>query len=274
MLCECVCARSFISFIVELKGVRLIRGLPRGVSSLVECTVVGADVAAVRAYSVVSMVRLGMISCTYLLWSAYCSVVWCGDSEGSVHRCVEDVAPPACGWTCSPLTCRWTLPHFGINSCACHKWLWSLDTKKKNKSCLLSCKHVINFWYCLSRKAQEILEIMSNSSNSSNTVTGSMLNSIVQLSNDLCSNGKICIWCIPGYVCEIYSVFSLFCFHIASTSVTFTFSLCLTTHLPSPPTHRPTSSIFVLPIPFLRCCSSPAVCLSKMGILYVLRKIV
>lgn len=149
-----------------------------------------------------------------------------------------------------------------------------LTLKKKNKSCLLSCKHVINFWYCLSRKAQEILEIMSNSSNSSNTVTGSMLNSIVQLSNDLCSNGKICIWCIPGYVCEIYSVFSLFCFHIASTSVTFTFSLCLTTHLPSPPTHRPTSSIFVLPIPFLRCCSSPAVCLSKMGILYVLRKIV
>lgn len=208
------------------------------------------------------------------IYSEYCSVVWCGDSEGSVHRCVEDVAPPACGWTCSPLTCRWTLPHFGINSCACHKWLWSLDTKKKNKSCLLSCKHVINFWYCLSRKAQEILEIMSNSSNSSNTVTGSMLNSIVQLSNDLCSNGKICIWCIPGYVCEIYSVFSLFCFHIASTSVTFTFSLCLTTHLPSPPTHRPTSSIFVLPIPFLRCCSSPAVCLSKMGILYVLRKIV
>ena len=59
--------RSFVSFIVELKGVRLIRGLPRGVSSLVECTVVGADVAAVRAYSVVSMVRLGMISCTYLL---------------------------------------------------------------------------------------------------------------------------------------------------------------------------------------------------------------
>lgn len=123
--------RSFVSFIVELKGVRLIRGLPRGVSSLVECTVVGADVAAVRAYSVVSMVRLGMISCTYLLWSAYCSVVWCGDSEGSVHRCVEDVTPPA--WTCSPLTCHWTLPHFGISCCTCHKWLWSLDTKKEKK---------------------------------------------------------------------------------------------------------------------------------------------
>lgn len=77
----CAGARTFISSIVELRGARLIRGLPRGVSSLVECTVVGADVAAVRGYSVVSMVRLGTISCTYLLRSAYCFVVWCGDSE-------------------------------------------------------------------------------------------------------------------------------------------------------------------------------------------------
>lgn len=46
---------------------RLIRGLPRGVSSLVECSVAGADVAAVRGYPVVSMVRPGTISYTYLL---------------------------------------------------------------------------------------------------------------------------------------------------------------------------------------------------------------
>ena len=127
-----VCARSFISFTVELKGVRLIRGLPRGVSSLVECTVVGADVAAVRVTLWCQWSDWGWLA-AYIYISAYCSVVWCGGSEGSVHRCVEDVAPPACGWTCSPLTCRWTLPHFGISSCACHKWLWSLDTKKKKK---------------------------------------------------------------------------------------------------------------------------------------------
>lgn len=63
----CMCVRLFVPYIVEVRGARLIRGLPRGVSSLVECTVVGADVAAVRGYSVVSMVRLGMISFAYLL---------------------------------------------------------------------------------------------------------------------------------------------------------------------------------------------------------------
>lgn len=56
--------RKCISSIVELRGVRLIRGLPRGVSSLVEFTVVGADVADVGGSSVVSVVRLGAINCT------------------------------------------------------------------------------------------------------------------------------------------------------------------------------------------------------------------
>lgn len=66
MISMCM-VRTFISSIVELRGVRLIRGLPQGVSSLVECTIVRADVAAVRGCSVVSVVRLGAISCTYLL---------------------------------------------------------------------------------------------------------------------------------------------------------------------------------------------------------------
>lgn len=61
----CVCAHLLSVF--ELKGVRLIGGLPRGVSSLLECTVVRADVAAVKGYSAVSVVRLGAISCAYLL---------------------------------------------------------------------------------------------------------------------------------------------------------------------------------------------------------------
>lgn len=62
-----VCVRSVIFYILELGGVGLIRGLPWGVSSLVEYTVVGADVAAVSGYSVVFIVKLGMISCTYCL---------------------------------------------------------------------------------------------------------------------------------------------------------------------------------------------------------------
>ena len=53
--------RKCISSIAELRGVRLIRGLPRGVSSLVEFTVVRTDV---MGYSVVSVVRPGAISCT------------------------------------------------------------------------------------------------------------------------------------------------------------------------------------------------------------------
>lgn len=72
-MCECV--NTCISSVFELRGVRLNRGLPRGVSSLLECTVVRADVAAVKGYSVVSVVRLGAISCTFLLRSASCFVV-------------------------------------------------------------------------------------------------------------------------------------------------------------------------------------------------------
>lgn len=41
-----MCARTFLSFSAELKGVSLIRDLPWGDSSLVKYTVVGADVAA------------------------------------------------------------------------------------------------------------------------------------------------------------------------------------------------------------------------------------
>lgn len=59
-MCVRVCVRAHLfPLIVEVRGVRPIRGLPRGVSSLVESILFGADVAAARGYSAVSMVRLG-----------------------------------------------------------------------------------------------------------------------------------------------------------------------------------------------------------------------
>lgn len=155
-----MCAHIF-----SLWGVRLIRGLPWGVSSLVECTIVKADVAAVRGYPVVSVVRPGMISCTYVLWSTYFFVFWSCDSEAVSTDSLEDVALPVYG----PLTCCWTLPYPVVvrqdqsNCCACQKCVWSPDTEK-SKSCLRS---IIQDKYkadefCSSTKVQEILDIMSD----------------------------------------------------------------------------------------------------------------
>lgn len=60
-----MCVHKFISFCVELKSVRLIRGLPWGDSSLVKYTVAGVDVAAVRGYPAVTVVELGVIIYIY-----------------------------------------------------------------------------------------------------------------------------------------------------------------------------------------------------------------
>lgn len=62
------------------------------------CSVAGADVAAARGYSVVSLVRLGKINYACLLWSEQLlySAVWCGDRESESTDTVEDVTPAAC----------------------------------------------------------------------------------------------------------------------------------------------------------------------------------
>lgn len=137
-----------------MRAVRLLRGLPRGVSSLVECSVVWADVAGVRGYTVVSMVRLGMINCTYLLWLAYRAKVWCGDSETSSAdvwkilqlRCVgtQHVAPPELPLNFAPLwdqlfcmsqevltltksrLCGKTKYRYQILNCACQQKFWEI----------------------------------------------------------------------------------------------------------------------------------------------------
>lgn len=70
--------RTFISVSAEQKGVSPVGGLPWGDSSLVEYTVVGADVAAEKGYSVVSVVRPGVISCdiSTLISILRCGLMW------------------------------------------------------------------------------------------------------------------------------------------------------------------------------------------------------
>lgn len=66
-----------------------------------------ADVAAVRGYYVVSMVRLGVISCTYLFWSAFfCGLMWWPCSQTCGRCCSSSVGEL---WVCRPLSCCWTL---------------------------------------------------------------------------------------------------------------------------------------------------------------------
>lgn len=157
-----MCVRIFIFFIVELRGVRLIRGLPRGISSLVECTLVRTDVAAVRGYSVVSMVRLGLISCTYPPWSAYCFVVWCGDSEALSSDLWKMLSTEcAAPWPAAEL-CPTKLSPRGIKSVAAHaKNDFEVVTLKiqiifsRQDSSKAIC-----FEFCSSTKVLEVLEII------------------------------------------------------------------------------------------------------------------
>lgn len=65
----------------NLKGLWWFGGLPPGVSSLQDCIVSRRMWQLCGGYTVVSMVRLGMITCKYRLWSADHLRVWCGVHE-------------------------------------------------------------------------------------------------------------------------------------------------------------------------------------------------